>query len=96
MDHDHFQYINQTGTMFYIIGTGGESIQRVDKKPYLASIYEGFGCLNIKINGKSLNAKFYTEQGKTIDHFRIVKNQNNPESINTISSLQQIDYDRPN
>lgn len=96
MDHDHFQYINQTGTMFTIIGTGGESIQGVDKKPYLASIYEGFGCLNIQINGKSLNAEFYTEQGKTIDHFRIVKNQNNPESINTISSLQQIDYDRSN
>jgi predicted phosphodiesterase len=96
MEHDLFQYINQSGTVFSIIGTGGESIQGVDKKPYLASIYEGFGCLNIQINGKSLNAEFYTDQGKTIDHFTIMKNQNNPESMNTMSSLQQVSYDRPN
>lgn len=57
---------------------------------------KALGVSNIQINGKSLNAEFYTEQGKTIDHFRIVKNQNNPKSINTISSLQQIDYDRSN
>lgn len=96
MDNDLSQYLNQTGTVFYIIGTGGESIQGVDKKPYLASIYEGFGCLNFQINGKSLNAEFYTDQGKTIDHFTIMKNQNNPESINTISNLQQVGYDKPN
>lgn len=94
MDHDPSQYINQKGTVFSIIGTGGESIQGVDKKSYLASIYEGFGCLNIQINGKSLNAEFYTEQGKTIDHFTIMKSQT--ESINTISSLQQVGYDRRN
>ena len=50
------------------------SIHGADKKPYLASIYEGFGCLNVQINDKSLNAEFYTDKGKTIDRFTIVKN----------------------
>ena len=74
LDHQHDQYINQPGTVFAIVGTGGMSIHGADKKPYLASIYEGFGCLNVQINDKSLNAEFYTDNGKTIDHFTIVKN----------------------
>lgn len=93
-DHNQFQYVNTTGTIFTIAGTGGESIQGVDKKPYLASIYEGFGCLNVQINGKSLNAEFYTANGKTIDHFVILKNhsQQDPDTIN---SLHQVAYIRP-
>jgi hypothetical protein len=74
MNHQQSQYINQPGTIFVIAGTGGMSIHGVDKKPYHATVYEGFGCLNLQINDKSLNAEFYTESGETIDHFSIVKN----------------------
>ncbi len=74
LDHQQSQYTNQSGTVFAIVGTGGMSIHGADKKPYLASMYEGSGCLNVEINDKSLNAEFYTDNGKTIDHFTIVKN----------------------
>jgi hypothetical protein len=73
MNHQQSQYVNQPGTIFVVAGTGGMSIHGADEKPYLASLYEGFGCLDLQINGKSLNAEFYTESGKTIDHFTIVK-----------------------
>ena len=58
VNHEKSSYINQIRTVFTIVGTGGESIQGVDSKPYLASIYEGFGCLNVQIHGKSLSAEF--------------------------------------
>lgn len=93
-DHNQFQYVNTTGTIFTIAGTGGESIQGVDKKPYLASIYEGFGCLNVQINGRTLNAEFYTAAGKTIDHFGIIKNHSQ-QDLDTIKSLHQVTYIRP-
>ena len=95
VNHDQFQYINTTGTVFTIVGTGGESIQGVDKKPYLASIYEGFGCLNVQINGGSLNAEFYSSDGNTIDHFVIVKNQNSQQDFDTMNSIHQVVYNRP-
>jgi len=94
-NHDQFQYANTTGPIFTIVGTGGESIQGVDKKPFLASIYEGFGCLNVQINGKSLYAEFYNTDGKTIDHFMIVKNQKGHEGFDAINSLHQVVYNRP-
>ena len=93
-DHNQFQYVNATGTIFTIAGTGGESIQGVDKKPYLASIYEGFGCLNVQINGRTLNAEFYTAAGKTIDHFGILKNHSQ-QDLDTMNSLHQVAYTRP-
>jgi predicted phosphodiesterase len=93
-DHNQFQYVNTIGTIFTIAGTGGESIQGVDKKPYLASIYEGFGCLNVQINGRTLNAEFYTAAGKTIDHFGIAKNEGQ-HALGTMSNLHQVVYNRP-
>ena len=48
VDHGHSEYTGESGTIFTIVGTGGEYIQCVDSKPYLASIYEGFGCLMFK------------------------------------------------
>jgi predicted phosphodiesterase len=94
-DHGQFQYINMTGTVFTIVGTGGESIQGVDKKPFLASIYEGFGCLNVQINGGTLNAEFYSPDGKTIDHFMIAKNEKGHEGFDAMNSLHQVVYNRP-
>lgn len=91
VNKDPFQYSNTTGIVFTIVGTGGESIQGVDKKPYLASIYEGFGCLNVQINGKSLSAEFYTTIGNTIDHFTMFKSHGQ----HTINNLHQISYSKP-
>jgi hypothetical protein len=95
MDKGLNEYINKSGTVFTIVGTGGEDIQGADKKPYLASIYEGYGCLNIQINGRTLNAEFYTDQGKTIDSFTIVKDKNDREVFNPMDNLQQVSYDNP-
>ena len=95
VNHEQFQYSNESGTVFAIVGTGGESIQGVDGKPYLASIYEGFGCLDVQIHGKSLSAEFYSHDGKTIDHFVIVKDQNSHENFDTKESLHQIGYTKP-
>jgi len=94
-DHDQFRYVNTTGTVFTIVGTGGESIQGVDKRPFLANIYEGFGCLNVQINGGSLSAEFYSPDGKTIDHFAIVKNHKGHEGFDAMNSLHQVVYTKP-
>jgi len=94
-DHQQSQYNKTTGIVFAIVGTGGESIQSVDKKPYLANIYEGFGCLNVEINGKTLSAEFYTDKGNTIDHFEIIKDKINHESVDADGSLQRVAYHRP-
>src|SRR6478672_3048268 len=91
MNNEKSPYINELGTVFVIVGTGGESIQGVDGKPYLASIYEGFGCLNVQIHGKSLSAEFYTDKGETIDRFVIIKDQSNP-SFDTNNRVHQVDY----
>ena len=95
VNNEKSPYINQIGTVFTIVGTGGESIQGVDKKPFLASIYESFGCLNVQIHGKSLSAEFYSLDGNTIDHFVIIKDQNSHESFDTRESLHQIGYNKP-
>ena len=87
-------YINQIGTVFAIVGTGGESIQGLDSKPYPASIYEGFGCLNVQVQGKSLSAEFYTDKGKTIDHFVIIKDKSTPR-FDTKNRVHQVDYNDP-
>jgi hypothetical protein len=94
MNNEKSPYINELGTVFVIVGTGGESIQGVDRKPYLASIYEGFGCLDVQIHGKSLSAEFYSDKGNTIDHFVIIKDQDS-QSSDTKGSLHQIGYNNP-
>jgi len=95
MDKGLSEYGDQVGTIFTVVGTGGEDVQGADSKPYLASLYEGFGCLNIQINGRTLHAEFYTDQGKTIDQFTIVKNSNSPDGSNTNNNLHQVAYDNP-
>jgi hypothetical protein len=94
MNNEKSPYINELGTVFVIVGTGGESIQGVDGKSFLASIYEGFGCLDVQIHGKSLSAEFYSDKGDTIDHFVIIKDQDS-QSSDTKESLHQIGYNNP-
>lgn len=94
MNSEKSPYINELGTVFVIVGTGGESIQGVDGKPFLASIYKGFGCLDVQIRGKSLSAEFYSDKGDTIDHFVVIKDQDS-QSSDTKQSLHQIGYNNP-
>lgn len=93
VDQEQFQYDYRSGTVFAVVGTGGDSIQGVEKKPFLASTYEGYGCLNVEINDKQLTAEFYSNNGDTIDHFMIMKNQSKG-SFDTSSNIHQAGYER--
>ena len=52
---------NPNGTTFLVVGTGGDELYRLTGKPYyVANQYnKGFGFLDIKIDGKRIDAKFY-------------------------------------
>lgn len=93
-EHKQSQYHHGSGTVFAVVGTGGESIQSVDKKPYLASMYEGYGCLNVEVNDKSMTIEYYSNGGDTIDNFMIVKNKND-QILDTRNSIQSVGYDQP-
>jgi predicted phosphodiesterase len=93
-EHEQSQYHHGSGTVFAVVGTGGESIQSVDKKPYLASMYEGYGCLNVEVNDKSMTIEYYSNGGDTIDNFIIMKNKND-QILDTKNSIQSVGYDQP-
>ena len=52
---------NPNGTTYLVVGTGGDELYKITGKPYyVANQYnEGFGFLDIKIDGKRIDAKFY-------------------------------------
>ena len=52
---------NPNGTTFLVVGTGGDELYRITEKPYyVANQYnEGFGFLDLKIDGKRIDGKFY-------------------------------------
>ena len=54
-------FTNPKGTIFLVVGTGGDGLYGiVDKQYYVASQYnKGFGFVDIKIDGKRLDLKFY-------------------------------------
>lgn len=89
---EQFQYNDPKGIIFVIAGTGGESVQSLNKKPFLASSYEGYGCINVEIKGKSLSVEYYSDNNDTIDKFMISKN---PPSKNEDkkTEFQRIDYE---
>jgi hypothetical protein len=88
-NHDNLEYIDPKGPIFVIVGTGGESVQGVDPKPYLAKVYEGFGFINIEVDGKQLRAEYYTDSGKTIDEFSIIKEKNNFNEFDSEHSIHE-------
>ena len=91
-DKEQFQYHDPLGTIFVIVGTGGESVQHVNKKPFLVSTYEGYGCVNVEIKGKSMNVEYYSDTNNTIDKFSITKNENNPKRADLKIDTQRIEY----
>jgi hypothetical protein len=54
-------FTNPHGTIFLVVGTGGEEIHRIVEEPYyVANQYnKGFGFVDLKIDGKTLNSVFY-------------------------------------
>ena len=54
-------FTNPNGTIFLVVGVGGEEIHRIENVPYyVANQYnDGFGFVNLKIDGKRLDGVFY-------------------------------------
>jgi hypothetical protein len=91
-DKEQFQYHDPLGTIFVIVGTGGESVKSLNKKSFLVSTYEGYGCINVEIKGKSMNVEYYSDTNNTIDKFSITKNENNLKMPDLKIDTQRIDY----
>jgi hypothetical protein len=65
-------YYNPQGQVFATIGTAGQSLHSYGVKPfYVEDQYRGYGFLNIAINGLTLTAKFYSNNGAIQDIFTI-------------------------
>ena len=94
-DKEQFQYHDPVGTIFLIVGTGGESVKSLYKKSFLVSTYEGYGCINVEIKGKSMNVEYYSDTNNAIDKFSITKNENNPKSGDLRTETELIDYNSP-
>jgi len=88
------QYEDPSGIIFVIAGTGGESVQPLNKKSFLASSYEGYGCINVEIKGKSLSVEYYSDSNDTIDKFMISKNSPS-KNVDKKTEFQRIEYDEP-
>jgi 3',5'-cyclic AMP phosphodiesterase CpdA len=54
-------FTNPIGTIFLVVGTGGGELHRITDEPYyIANQYnEGFGFVDLKIDGKRLDGTFY-------------------------------------
>jgi len=91
-DKEQLQYHDPLGIIFLIVGTGGESLQPLNKKSFHASTYEGYGCINVEIKGKSMNVEYYSDTNNTIDKFFITKKQHDSKSMDAKSEIQRIEY----
>ena len=92
---EQFQYEDPDAPIFVIVGTGGESVKSLSKKYFLASAYEGYGCINVEIEGKSMNVEYYSDTNKPIDKFSITKNQQDSKRSDLKIEPERIDYYKP-
>lgn len=72
-DIEKIEYHDPNGIIFVTAGTGGESVHSVNKRPFLVSAHEGYGCINVEIKGKVIDVEFYSDTNNTIDEFSITK-----------------------
>ena len=91
-DKEQFQYEDPDGPIFVIVGTGGESIKHLNNKYFLAKTYEGYGCINVEIAGKSMNVEYYSDTNNPIDKFSITKNHYDSKREDLNSDMQRIEY----
>src|SRR5215211_7097556 len=77
-------YVEAKGTVFAIVGTGGQELHGLDDQAYFtANQLEDYGFLELKtINkGKSLVGQFYSNDGSIIkDEFIIEKSSSSVDS----------------
>ena len=54
-------FTNPEGTIFLVVGTGGDELYKIkEKQYYVANQYDkGFGFVDLKIDGKKLDGTFY-------------------------------------
>ena len=90
---EQYWYKDPQGPIFVIAGTGGESIQSLHKESFQASSYEGYGCINVEIKGKSMSVEYYTDTNDTIDRFLITKMTDKSDRTAEKSEVQKIQYD---
>jgi len=90
LEKEQFQYHDPRGIIFVIAGTGGESVHPLNKKSFLASAYEGYGCINVEIKGKSMSVEYYSDTNDTIDKFVITKDPH-PKNIDEKPEFHRID-----
>jgi hypothetical protein len=93
-EKEEYQYHDPKGVIFVVAGTGGESIQPLNKKSFLVSEYEGYGCLNVEIDGNSMNVEYYSDMNDTIDKFTITK-EHQSKNLDEKTQLQEIEYHQP-
>lgn len=94
-EKEQIWYRDPKGIIFVVAGTGGESIQTLNKKSILASSYEGYGCINVEVNGKSLSAEYYSDTSDTIDRFLITKEPHDSNNTGKRKEVQRVEYDNP-
>lgn len=88
-------YVDSQGTIFAIVGTGGQKFHQLDDQSYFnAKQFEEYGFLEIKVvdNGNRLDGKFYGNDGEIKDKFSIEKsaydqNENHNLSLNTLEDF---------
>jgi len=103
-------YVEDQGTIFAIVGTGGQELHGLDDQAYFtANQLEDHGFLELKTinNGKSLVGEFYSNDGSIIkDEFVIEKSSSPPPpssvdetfgdsiSNNNPDNLKEIAYEK--
>lgn len=92
-DKEKYRYIDPKGVIFVVAGTGGESIQPLNKKSFLVSTYEGYGCLDVEINANSMYVEYYSDTNDSIDIFTITKEPQS-KSLDEKTQIQEIEYNQ--
>ena len=63
-------------------------------KPFLAKIYEGYGCIDLQIDGRQMKVEYYSDDGKTIDDFSIIKNNGNFNDFDSENNIHEASYNQ--
>lgn len=93
-EKEEANYNDPSGTIFIIVGTGGEALQPTVNENFLAKVYEGYGCINVEIHGKSMMIEFYSDMNNKIDKFSIIKDQHDLKRSDLKSNIERIDYNK--
>ena len=103
-------YVEDQGTIFAIVGTGGQELHGLDDQAYFtANQLEDHGFLELKAinNGKSLVGEFYSNDGSIIKDEFVIEKSSSPSSVSPVdktfgdsisnnnpSNLKEIAYEK--